>query len=147
MHRAGARLRAEELRLELGVEGLALRILNGDVPESLKDKKLLSLELTGAWINEAREVPKAILEGLTGRVGRYPKKEGGKGGGGSSSTASSTPTGVVTPQSTQLSGTAAIGAPISGVVVAIDINGKVSPPATTSALENVAAVIRRLAEK
>src|SRR5207247_1522243 len=26
------------------VEGLALRILNGDVPESLKDKKLLSLD-------------------------------------------------------------------------------------------------------
>jgi hypothetical protein len=24
------------------------------------------------WINEAREVPKAILDGLTGRVGRYP---------------------------------------------------------------------------
>ncbi len=35
-------------------------------------KKLLSLELTGAWINEAREVPKAILDGLTGRVGRFP---------------------------------------------------------------------------
>src|ERR1700736_3421210 len=31
------------------VEGLALRILNGDVPESLKDKKLLSLDL-GALI-------------------------------------------------------------------------------------------------
>lgn len=35
-------------------------------------KKLLSLELTGAWINEAREVPKSILDGLTGRVGRFP---------------------------------------------------------------------------
>jgi hypothetical protein len=35
-------------------------------------KKLLSLELTGAWINEAREVPKSILDALTGRVGRYP---------------------------------------------------------------------------
>src|SRR5437667_246868 len=31
------------------VEGLALRIVNGDVPESLKDKKLLSLDL-GALI-------------------------------------------------------------------------------------------------
>jgi hypothetical protein len=37
-------------------------------------RKLLSLELTGAWINEAREVPKAILDALTGRVGRYPSK-------------------------------------------------------------------------
>lgn len=34
--------------------------------------KLLSMELSDAWINEAREVPKAILDGLTGRVGRYP---------------------------------------------------------------------------
>lgn len=37
-------------------------------------KKLLSMELTGAYINEAREVPKAILDGLTQRVGRYPGK-------------------------------------------------------------------------
>ena len=35
-------------------------------------RKLLSLELTGAWINEAREIPKAIVDTLTGRVGRYP---------------------------------------------------------------------------
>jgi hypothetical protein len=43
-------------------------------------KKLLSLELTGAFINEAREVPKAIVDGLTGRVGRFPpKRDGGSG--------------------------------------------------------------------
>jgi ATP-dependent Clp protease ATP-binding subunit ClpB len=35
------------------VEGLALRILNGDVPESLKDKRLLSLDL-GALIAGAK---------------------------------------------------------------------------------------------
>jgi hypothetical protein len=46
-----------------------------DRPEHIK--KLLSLELTGAWINEAREVPKAILDGLTGRVGRFPAKSDG----------------------------------------------------------------------
>lgn len=41
-------------------------------------RKLLSLELTAAWINEAKEVPKAILDGLTGRVGRFPDaKHGG----------------------------------------------------------------------
>jgi hypothetical protein len=41
-------------------------------------RKLLSLELTGAWVNEAREVPKAIVDALTGRVGRYPAmKDGG----------------------------------------------------------------------
>jgi phage terminase large subunit len=41
-----------------------------DKPDDVK--KLLSMELTGAWINEAREVPKAILDALTGRVGRFP---------------------------------------------------------------------------
>lgn len=41
-----------------------------DRPEHVK--KLLSLELTGAYINEARQVPKAILDVLTTRVGRYP---------------------------------------------------------------------------
>ena len=41
-------------------------------------KKLLSLELTGLFINEAREVPKAIVDGATMRVGRYPpEREGG----------------------------------------------------------------------
>jgi len=40
-------------------------------------KKLLSLELTGAFINEAREVPKQILDMLQGRVGRYPNKRDG----------------------------------------------------------------------
>lgn len=47
-----------------------------DRPDDVR--KLLSLELSDAWINEAREVPKAILEGLTGRVGRFPRhQEGG----------------------------------------------------------------------
>jgi hypothetical protein len=41
-----------------------------DKPDDVS--KLLSMELSDAWINEAREVPKAILDGLTGRVGRYP---------------------------------------------------------------------------
>ena len=37
-------------------------------------KKLKSLDLTGVWINEASELPKAILDMSTGRVGRYPSK-------------------------------------------------------------------------
>lgn len=36
-------------------------------------KKLLSLELTGAYVNEVREVRRAIVEALDGRIGRYPR--------------------------------------------------------------------------
>ncbi len=41
-----------------------------DRPDDLN--KLLGMELSDAWINEAREIPKAVLDGLAGRVGRYP---------------------------------------------------------------------------
>lgn len=40
-----------------------------DKPKDVK--KVLSLELTGAWINEAREVPKSIIDAIGDRVGRY----------------------------------------------------------------------------
>ena len=35
---------------------------------------LLSMELTGAWINEAREVPWGVIDAIQGRLGRYPRK-------------------------------------------------------------------------
>jgi hypothetical protein len=56
--------------LELEVIFLAL-----DRPEDVK--KLLSLELTGIWINEAREIPKSIIDACTMRVGRYPSMRDG----------------------------------------------------------------------
>jgi hypothetical protein len=46
-----------------------------DRPEDVK--KLLSLELTGVWINEAREIPKSIVDACTMRVGRYPSMRDG----------------------------------------------------------------------
>jgi ATP-dependent Clp protease ATP-binding subunit ClpB len=56
------------------VEGLALRILNGDVPESLKDKKLLALDM-GALIagakyrGEFEERLKSVLNEVTSANG------------------------------------------------------------------------------
>lgn len=46
-----------------------------DRPEHVAN--LLSMELTGAWINEAREIPKSIFDALQGRVGRYPSARNG----------------------------------------------------------------------
>ncbi|MGE4292680.1 MAG: hypothetical protein AB7E32_10775 [Desulfovibrio sp.] len=40
-------------------------------------KKLLSLELTGAWFNEAREMPKTIVDAMSDRVERYPPERDG----------------------------------------------------------------------
>lgn len=42
-----------------------------DKPDDVK--KLRGMQLTFAWVNEFKEVPKAIIDMLTGRVDRYPK--------------------------------------------------------------------------
>jgi hypothetical protein len=46
-----------------------------DRPDDMAN--LLSLELTGAWVNEAREIPWPIIEALQSRVGRYPSRRDG----------------------------------------------------------------------
>jgi hypothetical protein len=61
-------VRFNDVSLEINLRAL-------DRPDDVK--KLLSLELTGAWFNEAKEIPRAVFEGMTGRVGRYPSKRMG----------------------------------------------------------------------
>jgi hypothetical protein len=59
-------------RLQTGNLDLEVIFLALDKEDDVK--KLLSLELTGAWLNECRELPKSIFEAVTARVGRYPSK-------------------------------------------------------------------------
>ncbi len=47
-----------------------------DRPDQVSN--LLSLEVTGAWFNEVREIPKPIVDAMDSRIGRYPgKRDGG----------------------------------------------------------------------
>jgi len=52
-----------------------------DKPEHVKN--LWSLEVTGVWFNEAREIPKVIFDTMDGRINQYPaQKDGGATWGG-----------------------------------------------------------------
>lgn len=46
-----------------------------DRPDQVSN--LLSLEVTGAWFNEARDIPRTIIEAMDARIGRYPSKRDG----------------------------------------------------------------------
>lgn len=72
--------RWDEVNMTLHIIDVDLRVeILFRALDHLKDiKKLLSLELSWAWLNEAREIPKPVLDMLQGRVGRYPRvRDGG----------------------------------------------------------------------
>lgn len=50
-------------------------LLAADTPDDVR--RLLSLELSAAWIEEAREVHGTVVEGLQGRVNRFPPRDMG----------------------------------------------------------------------
>lgn len=60
-----------------GAAGIDMEVIFLALDDPKDVRKLLSLELTGAWVNECRELPKAVIDGLTHRVGRYPSKADG----------------------------------------------------------------------
>ena len=61
-----------------GFEGAEIEVLFRALDRPDHIGNLLSVEATGAWVNEAREVPWSIIEALQGRVGRFPsQREGG----------------------------------------------------------------------
>lgn len=67
-----------EIEFNLG-DGTVVRsdfmLLAADTPDDVR--RLLSLELTAAWVEEAREVDQQVFEGLLGRVDRYPSRVAG----------------------------------------------------------------------
>lgn len=67
MHWTDLKYTWEDGQLHMEIWFLAL-----DTPDDVR--KLLSLELTGVFLNEAREIDKDIIEGIDGRVGRYPSR-------------------------------------------------------------------------
>ena len=70
--------KTEHTYLITGFRGVEIEILFRALDRPDQVDNLLSLELTGAWVNEAREVPWTIIQALQGRVGRYPApKDGG----------------------------------------------------------------------
>lgn len=65
----------------LNKQTMTYKYINGDVDmeilfrafERVEDaEKLLSLDLTGAWLNEAVQIPKGVVDKLLDRVGQYP---------------------------------------------------------------------------
>lgn len=69
------KLQKQGMRQEIRVGDLEMDVLFRALDRPDDVKKLLSLEVTGAWVNEAREVPKSIIDTLGDRVGQYPTRE------------------------------------------------------------------------
>lgn len=63
----------------LGFKGVEIQLLFRALDKDEHVANLLSLELTGAWLNEAREISPAIVDGVDGRLDRYPSnRDGGR---------------------------------------------------------------------
>jgi hypothetical protein len=61
--------------LEFGDVKAEIMFLPLDSPEDVQ--KVLSLELTGCWLNEAQFINREIFEGILGRLKRYPSQANG----------------------------------------------------------------------
>jgi hypothetical protein len=57
--------------------GVHLEVLFRALDRPDQVSNLLSLEVTSAWFNEAREIPRTIIEAMDARIGRYPSKRDG----------------------------------------------------------------------
>lgn len=55
-----------------GTPGIEAEVIFIGLDKPKDVRRLLSLEVGIAWVNEAREIPKAIIDHLIDRLGRYP---------------------------------------------------------------------------
>jgi hypothetical protein len=74
------RWRASDMVAEVRWPGVEMDVLFRALDSMDDIGKLLSLELSWAWLNEAREIPKAVFDAIQGRVGRYHPADGGWSG-------------------------------------------------------------------
>jgi len=66
----------DRLRAEDG-SPVVIEILFRALDKAEHVRNLLSLELTGCWFNECREIAKIIFDNMKNRVGRYPSEDNG----------------------------------------------------------------------
>lgn len=66
------RTRPFEHRIRDPQSGLDWEVVFLALDDENDRKKLLSAEMSDAWVNEARELPRGIIDDITGRLGRYP---------------------------------------------------------------------------
>jgi hypothetical protein len=76
-HRFGAMKWDAPITHELRFGDVELEVLFLSLDRPNDVKKLLSLEVSGIWVNEARELDKSIIDAATSRVGRYPSARDG----------------------------------------------------------------------
>jgi len=57
------------------IPGVHLEVLFRALDRPDQVSNLLSLEVTGAWFNEVREIPRTIIDAMDSRIGRYPSKK------------------------------------------------------------------------
>lgn len=64
--------REKDFAFEMEFEDVVSEVLFRALDKPRDVKKLLSLELTGCYFNELREIAQPVFNGMRGRVGRYP---------------------------------------------------------------------------
>lgn len=69
--------REKDFSFQIETQDVVSEVLFRALDKPKDVKKLLSLELTGCYFNELREIAQAVFNGMRGRVGRYPKMDEG----------------------------------------------------------------------